>query len=44
LFCTYHRPAADEYPTTGLTGREGPHAVWEAICWPFSLKMRNEEF
>jgi sterol desaturase/sphingolipid hydroxylase (fatty acid hydroxylase superfamily) len=35
LFRTFHRPIADEYPTTGLTGREGPSAAWEAIVWPF---------
>jgi sterol desaturase/sphingolipid hydroxylase (fatty acid hydroxylase superfamily) len=34
LFHTYHRPMADEYPTTGLTGQEGPNAAWEAIVWP----------
>jgi len=33
LFGTYCRPAASEYPTTGIEGQRGPNRMVEAVGW-----------
>jgi sterol desaturase/sphingolipid hydroxylase (fatty acid hydroxylase superfamily) len=34
LFGTYCRPSANEYPATGIGGRQGPKGMLEAVAWP----------
>ncbi|MCW1428274.1 sterol desaturase family protein [Novosphingobium sp. JCM 18896] len=35
VFGTYHHPARDEFPPTGVEGMEEVGSVWEAIVHPF---------
>jgi sterol desaturase/sphingolipid hydroxylase (fatty acid hydroxylase superfamily) len=35
LFGTYHHPARNEYPPTGIEGRREVASIWEAITLPF---------
>jgi len=41
LFGTYYRPAADEYPHTGVIGEPSDPDNWEIIVGPLRSWIRN---
>lgn len=43
LFGTYHHPARDEFPPTGIEGRAEVASVWEALTLPFRSPPKQRE-
>lgn len=38
IFGTYHHPAREEFPPTGVEGMQEINSIWEAIVHPFHLR------